>query len=127
MHYDILAQLKNAIRAQKEKFVMPFSKMDHAVLKVLVEAGYLKSAEKETLGRKSVITVRLASRNKQAMRDFDFKIVSKPSRHFYADYRSLHPVKQGHGLGVLSTSKGIMTDRQARKAKVGGEYLFEVW
>jgi small subunit ribosomal protein S8 len=57
----------------------------------------------------------------------DFKIVSKPSRHFYMDYRSLRKVKSGHGVAVLSTSKGIMTDKEARKQKVGGEYLFEIW
>jgi small subunit ribosomal protein S8 len=57
----------------------------------------------------------------------DFKIISKPSRHFYADYRSIRRVKQGLGIGVFSTSKGIMTDRQAQKSKTGGEYLFEIW
>jgi small subunit ribosomal protein S8 len=125
MYYDLLAQMKNAIRARKEKFTVPFSKMDHAVLTTLVQAGYLKSAEKEALGRRNVIVVRFPGKGKTGMSDF--KIVSKPSRHFYADYRSLHPVKQGHGVAVLSTSKGIMTDRAARKAKVGGEYLFEIW
>ena len=57
----------------------------------------------------------------------DFKLRSKPSRHVYIDYRSLHRVMQGHGLAVISTSKGIMTDKEARKAKVGGEALFEIW
>jgi len=84
----------------------------------------VKSAEKEALGRKQVITVRLGGKKGG---DIDFKLVSKPSRHFYTDYRSLKSVRQGHGLGVLSTPKGILTDRQARKAKVGGEYLFEIW
>ena len=125
MYYDLLAQMKNAVRAGKDKLTVPYSKMDHAVLTALVGAGYLKSAEKEAAGRKNIIVVRLASKGKSAMSDF--KIVSKPSRHFYADYRSLRPVKQGHGVAVLSTSKGIMTDRAARKAKVGGEYLFEIW
>jgi small subunit ribosomal protein S8 len=100
--------------------------MDFAILAKLVDHGYLKSAEKETVGKKDVIAVRLAYKNKEAAVN-DFKIISKPSRHIYADYRSLPTVKQGHGLSMISTSKGIMTGSEAKKQKVGGEYLFEIW
>ncbi len=124
MYYDILAKLKNAVNGRKEKFMTPFSKMDLAVLQALVTAGYVKSAEKETVGKKHFISVRMG---KSKPTGINFKIISKPSRHFYADYRSLRPVKQSHGLAILSTSKGIMTNREARKQKVGGEYLFEIW
>ena len=124
MYYNILSELKNAVRARKERVMFPYSKMDLAVLKVLMEGGYVKSAEKEMIGRKNMISVKLPSKEKSLN---DFKIISKPSRHFYADYRSIRRVKQGHGLGVFSTSHGIMSDRQALKAKVGGEYLFEIW
>jgi small subunit ribosomal protein S8 len=126
MHYNILSELKNATRAKKDKIIFPFTKMDFAILTKLVENGYLKSAEKETVGKKNVVTVRLAYKNKEAAVN-DFKIMSKPSRHTYADYRSLPTIKQGHGLSMLSTSKGIMTGSEARKQKVGGEYLFEIW
>ena len=126
MYYDLLAQLKNATRARKEQITVPFSKMDYAVLKVLADAGYVRTPEKEVVGKKNFITVRLIYKNKIGAID-DFKLVSKPSRHFYADYRSLRNVKQGYGVAVLSTSRGIMTNRQARKGKVGGEYLFEIW
>lgn len=125
MYYDVLAKLKNAVNGRKEKIILPFSKMDFAVLQALVAGGYVKSAEKETIGRKHFISVRLGKFNKAT--GLNFKIISKPSRHFYADYRSLRPVKQNYGLAVLSTSKGIMTNREARKKKVGGEYLFEIW
>ncbi len=124
MYYNILSELKNAVRARKTGVAFPFSKMDFAVLEALAEGGYVKNVEKETVGRKNIISVKLPSKEKSLT---DFKLISKPSRHFYADYRSLRPVKQGHGLGVLSTSKGIMTHRKAQKAKIGGEYLFEVW
>lgn len=126
MHYNILSEIKNATRAKKEKITFPFSKMDFAILKTLVDHGYVKSADKETVGRKNSIVVRLAYKGKEAVVN-DFKIMSKPSRHFYSDYRSLPTVKQGHGLSVLSTSMGIMTGSEARKKKVGGEYLFEIW
>lgn len=127
MYYDILAQLKNATRVQKKEFAVPFSKMDLAVLTVLKEAGFVKSIEREAAGRKNVITVRIASAGGKGAAFTDFKIVSRPSRHTYIDYRKLRPVRQGHGVGVLSTSRGVMTDREARKAKVGGEYLFQIW
>jgi small subunit ribosomal protein S8 len=123
MYYQLLSQLKNAQAARKDKMTVPFSNMDYAVLKSLAEGGYIKSVEKETVGKKNFLVVKLAKKGTIN----DFKLVSKPSRHFYADYRSLRRVKQGHGLAVLTTSKGIMTDREARKQKVGGEYLFEIW
>jgi small subunit ribosomal protein S8 len=126
MYYEILSQIKNALGARKEKITLPFTKMDHAVLKALMEGGYVKSVEKETIGKKHFLSVRLAGKDKAGSMN-DFKIVSKPSRHLYVDYRSLRAVKQGYGLGVLSTSKGIMTNKEARRKKVGGEYLFEIW
>lgn len=109
--------------ARKDRLTVPFSKMDHAVLQSLVVAGYIKSVEKEMIGKKQFLSVYLGKKDVFN----DFKLISKPSRHFYADYRSLRSVKQGHGAGVISTSKGVMTDKEARKQKIGGEYLFEIW
>jgi small subunit ribosomal protein S8 len=125
MYYNLLSQLKNAIRAKKDKVTLPYSRMDAAVANVLVEAGYLKGVDVEAVGDKKTLLLRPSRSRKEVMNDF--KIVSKPSRHFYFDYRSLRPVKQGHGVALLSTSKGIMTDKEARKQKIGGEYLFEIW
>ncbi len=125
MHYTILSELKNAVRAKKDKVIFPYSKMDLAILKKLAENGYVKSAEREAAGRKSIIVVKLATGATAPLNDF--KIMSKPSRHTYTDYRSLSAVRQGHGLSMLSTSQGIMTGKEARKGKIGGEYLFEIW
>ena len=126
MYYNLLPQLKNALQARKDKIIVPFSRMDASVANVLVEAGYLKSADIEMIAGKKALVIRLVRGDKKGSMN-DFKIVSKPSRHFYRDYRSLRPVKQGHGLALISTSRGIMSDKQARKDKVGGEYLFEIW
>src|SRR5580704_15335430 len=123
MYYRILPEIKNAIGARKDRLTMPYSKMDQAVLAALVSAGYIKSVDKEVIGKKNFLVIKLAKKGTVN----DFKLISKPSRHFYMDYRSLRPVMQGHGMGVLSTSRGIMTSRDARKQKVGGEYLFEIW
>ena len=126
MYYDLLSKIKNATMARKDKLVVPFSRMDFAIANVLAAGGYLKSVEKETTGKKSVIVIRTGVKKKVGLVT-DFRIMSKPSRHVYKDYRSLRPVRQGYGLAVLSTSKGIMTETDARKGKVGGEYLFEIW
>jgi small subunit ribosomal protein S8 len=125
MYYRLLPELKNALRAGKEKMAVPFSRMDLAVLSVLAENGYIKSAEKELAGKRNIITIRLGG--KHSSKDMDFKVLSKPSRRFYSDARSLQRVRQGYGLGVLSTSAGIMSAMDAKKKKVGGEYLFQIW
>jgi len=126
MYWDLLPKLKNAYIVKKEKVVVPFSRLDFEILKILTNAGYIKSAEKRILNKKNFIEVKLLYNNgKPALSDF--KLISKPSRHIYKSYKDLKPVKQGYGLGILSTSKGIITVDEALKNKVGGEYLFEVW
>jgi len=96
------------------------------VARILVEAGYLKSAEKKNVGKKSVLEVRLRYKNGCGAVS-NFKIISKPSRRMYAGYRDIRLVRQGYGIGILSTPLGVMTIKEARKKKVGGEYLFEIW
>ena len=125
MYYDLLAQIRNNEAGTKENFSVPFSKMDLSVCKILAENGYIKDAKEKTIGRKKFIDIRLLGRGKRAVNGF--KIISKPSRHLYFQSSELRAVKSGYGIGVLSTSKGIMTQKDAKKIKVGGEYLFQVW
>ena len=100
--------------------------LDLAIAQILVAAGYLKSAEKRIIGKKNFLEVSLKYyKKKPAMTDF--RLVSKPSRHIYSTYRELRPVRQNYGFSVISTPKGIMTGKDAKKQKVGGEYLFEIW
>jgi small subunit ribosomal protein S8 len=124
MYYRILPELKNALRAGKEKMTVPFSRMDLAIFEVLRENGYVKSIDRETIEKRAMLVVRLP---KKKGGDIDFRLLSKPSRRFYSDYRSLHRVRQGYGIGVLSTPLGILSVADAKKKKVGGEYLFELW
>jgi small subunit ribosomal protein S8 len=126
MYYDLLAKIKNASQAKKETFLTPFSRMDFAIAKILVRAKYLKDASKRTINRKNFIEVKLAYEDKNPALN-DFRIWSKPSRHLYRTYRELKPVKNGYGVSILSTPKGVMTGGEAKRNKVGGEYLFEVW
>jgi small subunit ribosomal protein S8 len=126
MYYRLLPEIKNALQAGKEKTTFPFSRMDFSILKVLEGKGYIKSVEEEVNGKKSMLVVRFGGKRNSGA-TMDFKVLSKPSRRSYVDYRSLHRVRQGYGLGVLSTSEGIMSDMDAKKKKVGGEYLFQIW
>lgn len=126
MYYDLLVKIQNAERAKKERLTVPFSIMDFAVAKVLAEGGYIKAAEKRVADKKNFIDIKLVSGAKSPAVS-GFKVLSKPSRRVYADYRSLKPVRQGYGMGVLSTSKGTLSSKTAKKNKIGGEYLFQIW
>ncbi len=126
MYWDLLPKIKNAARAKKQSVHTPYSRMDFAVAQILAQAGYIKDVQKKISGRKNMIEVKIAySEGKPVFNDF--KLVSKPSRHFYTGYKQLKSVKQGYGLSVLSTPQGLTTGKDARKLKVGGEYLFEIW
>ncbi|MBI4084950.1 MAG: 30S ribosomal protein S8 [Candidatus Liptonbacteria bacterium] len=126
MYQNLLAKIKNASLAKKESFVSPFSNFDFEIAKILVARGYLKDIQKKVVGNKKFLEIRLNYKN-----DFptisDFKIISRPSRHIYLRRGKIKRVKQGYGVGVLSTAQGVMSDSDARKKKIGGEYLFEIW
>lgn len=126
MYYDLLARIKNATRARKDSLTVPYSKMDFAILKILEDAGYVKSIAKKEGGKKNFIEIKPVYKDNQPVMT-DFKVLSKPSRRLYTGYRDLTTVRQGHGLAIVSTPSGIMSNREARKNKVGGEYLFQIW
>lgn len=130
MYHDFLIRIKNAAHAGRESVTAPFSNMDLAIAKLLVAEGYLKSADKRVIGRKNFIEAVIAyeegARGKKPVLT-DFKFTSKPSRHIYSGYRELKPVRQRFGTAFVSTPKGVLTAKDAKREKVGGEYLFEVW
>lgn len=98
--------------------------MDFEVAQVLVKEKYIKTAKKKTFGKMSVIEIELHAVHVGLQ---DFRLISTPGRRLYAGYRTLKPIRQGYGAAVLSTPKGILTAKEARKEKVGGEYLFQIW
>ena len=126
MYTNVLTQLKNAQQAKKERIRMPYSKMDMAVLEVLAKSGYLSEASKKGRLPKRIIEIKLKYEDGKGVIS-GIKFVSKPSRKLYVGYKELRPVKQGYGLAVISTSKGIMTAKEARNMKLGGEVLFEIF
>ncbi|MBM3257076.1 MAG: 30S ribosomal protein S8 [Candidatus Liptonbacteria bacterium] len=126
MYYDAIIKVKNAQMAGKEAVLVPYSQMDQAVLKVLADRRLIKEVQRKTIGRRNMLEVKLKYEAGKP-RIEGVKIMSKPSRRLYKPYAELKPVRQGFGVAILSTSKGIMTNGEARKQKVGGEYLFEIW
>ena len=126
MYYDLLARIKNAFAARKEMVQAPFSEFDFSIAKFLQSAGYLAAVDKRVTGKKSVLEIRLKYKNHEPSLT-DFRLMSKPGRRMYIGYRDMQTVKQGHGLAVISSPEGIVSNREARKKKLGGEYLFQVW
>lgn len=126
MYQDLLIRIKNAQASRKEVIQAPFSEMDFAIAKILTKTGFIRAVEKRIQLRKPVLELQLAYRGTRGAVN-GFKILSVPSRRLYAGYRELRTVRQGYGITLLSTPKGILTGSEARQQKLGGEKLFELW
>jgi small subunit ribosomal protein S8 len=125
---DLLTRIRNAGMATHEVTRMPHSKMRERIVEILREEGYLEgySVEKcEGPGSELIIRLRYGDGNKPAIHSM--KRVSKPGRRKYSAADELPTVKSGLGVAIVSTSKGVITDREARRLNVGGEVLCEIW
>ncbi len=123
---DLLARLRNASLARHERAEMPSSRLRVSIAKLLKEEGYVDDV-RESEGPKRTLTIVLRyGRDRQSAFD-GLRRVSRPGRRVYVRHDQIPRVRNGYGIAILSTSRGVMTDRQARKASVGGELLCEVW
>lgn len=126
MYIDLLTKIKNAQQAKKEIVKTRYSVMDERVAELLARSGYVENVQKKGRNPSRVLEIALKYENGGgAIRGI--KLVSKPSRSIYIGYRAIKPVKQGYGSLVLSTPKGIVTGSEARKMRIGGVALFEIW
>ena len=123
---DLLTRIKTASVAGRPSTSFDCSNLKLAVAEALKKAGYLRSVNKKGKKVKKTIEVELVYQDKQAKIQ-DLERVSKPSRRIYLSAKDIRSVRQGFGAGFYSTSRGIMTDKEARRAKLGGEYLFKIW
>lgn len=123
---DLIVKIKNASDVGKESVVVPYSDLKEAVVAVLEKEGYIKSFVKKGKKVHKSLEIYLAY-DEYGPRVKGVERVSHLSKRIYAGARDLKPVKQGHGVLVVSTPNGVMTDASARKQKVGGELLFKVW
>jgi len=119
---DMLTQIRNALKASKQTVTFPASKVKQSILNVLEDEGYINGhSETETDGKKS-ITVDLKYYQGEPVIDM-IKRISTPGRRVYFGSGDLPSVKDGLGIAIVSTSKGIMVERKARESGVGGELL----
>ena len=124
---DMLTRIRNANDAKHATVDIPASNMKKAIADILVEEGYVKSYQVIEDGKQGVIRVTLKyTANKQKVIR-GLRRVSKPGLRIYSNCEDMPKVMNGLGIAIVSTSKGIMTDKQARKENVGGEVLAFVW
>lgn len=123
---DMLTRIRNANQAKHESVEMPASRLKLEILEVLKNEGYISEYEKVEDGKQGVIKVTLKYNNKERVIK-GLKKISKPGLRVYVKSNELPKVLNGLGIAVISTSNGIMTDREARQKKLGGEVIAFVW
>src|SRR3989344_371628 len=126
MYLNVLTKIRNAQAVRQESVKVPFSNFDAAILEVLEKRKFIESVSKKGRMPKRILEVQLRYvKGKGAINGL--RILSTYSRRLYAGYKELRPVRQGFGISVLSTPKGILDDKTARREKVGGQLLFDIW
>lgn len=123
---NMINMIKNANRVGREFVVVPHSKIKQSIADCLVKEGYLKSVTKKTKKGFPVLELTLSYVEGEP-KVIGTERVSKSSRRVYIGAKDIKPTRNGHGLTVLSTPKGILTGKEARKEMVGGEVLFKIW
>ena len=124
---DMLTRIRNAMTAKHDSVVVPASRIKEDIAKILVSEGYIKSytIEGEGIAKSIAIELKYGAKGERVITGI--KRVSKPGLRVYAGCEDLPKVLNGLGIAIISTTKGLMTDREARKARHGGEVLAYVW
>lgn len=123
---DMLTRIRNANNAKHETVDIPASNMKKAIADILTEEGYIKGYQVVEDGKQGIIRITLKYQGKQKVIS-GLRRVSKPGLRIYANCDEIPQVMNGLGIAIVSTSKGIMTDKKARQENVGGEILAFVW
>ena len=124
---DMLTRIRNANDAKHETVDVPASNMKKAIAQILLDEGYIKEYKVTDDGKQGIITVTLKYGEGKQKIIQGIKRVSKPGLRIYAASQDIPKVRNGLGIAIVSTSRGIMTDKAARKENVGGEVLAFVW
>ncbi|HWP57151.1 MAG TPA: 30S ribosomal protein S8 [Candidatus Acidoferrales bacterium] len=126
---DMLTRIRNAAQARHDSVDVPFSRMKERIAHLLVEEGYLKEARKVKArkGGKDLLRIQLKYDREKNSVISGLRRVSRPGLRVYVGYREIPLIRRGLGISLLSTPKGVVVDREARRAKVGGELLCSVW
>ena len=124
---DMLTRIRNANSAKHDTVKVPASNMPKAIAQILVDEGYIKGFKVEDDGKQGIIEIELKYGPNKSSVITGLRRVSKPGLRIYTDCENMPKVIKGLGIAILSTSKGVMTDKDARKANVGGEVLAYIW
>ena len=119
---DFLTRIKNALKVKKKKFEAPYSKMKLAIAKILKEKELIENIKLKD--KNLIIYLKYDELGEPLIEDI--KRISKPGRRVYMGYREFKPVRGGFGFRIVSTSRGIMTDIEAKRRKLGGEVICEI-
>lgn len=122
---DYITKIRNASISGKEMVVVPFSNLKFAITDLLEKEGYVKNLSKKNKKGRFIEIGIVYENGEPKLRGVER--VSKPSKRIYGGSHAVPSVKNGYGHAVLTTSKGVLTDKEARKEKVGGEILFRIW
>lgn len=124
---DMLTRIRNAGSARHESVDVPASKMKKSIAQILLDEGYIKAFQIVDDGTQGIIRITLKYGQNRQKAITGLKRVSKPGLRVYAGAQELPKVLRGLGVAIVSTSKGVMTDKKARELNVGGEVLAFVW
>lgn len=123
---DMLTRIRNAINVNKNEVLVPHSKIKQSIAELLVAKKFLDKVEVTELGIGKMIKITIHPENSNA-RITEIARLSKPGRRWYAKHDDIPVVKRGRGIVVVSTSKGLVTDTEAREQKIGGELICKVY
>lgn len=123
---DMLNRIGNAQAVGKATVDIPFSNLKYEIAKILEKAGFIEKIEKKGKKIKRSIEITLKYANKIPAIS-GLKRISKPGQRIYLPSQKIKKVKGGYGIAIISTSRGLMTGKEARKQKLGGEVLCEIW
>ncbi len=124
---DMLTRIRNANSAKHDSVDIPASNVKKAIAQILLDEGYINGFQVIENGNQGVLQISLKYGPNKTQIITGLRRVSKPGLRIYSDVENMPKVMKGLGIAILSTSKGIMTDKQARKANVGGEVLAYIW
>lgn len=124
---DILTRIRNASSAKHATVDVPASNVKKAIAQILLDEGYIKSFQVVEDGKQGIIRITLKYTDSKAPVITGLRRVSKPGLRIYSSCADMPKVRKGLGIAIVSTSKGIMTDKKARELNVGGEVLAYVW
>ena len=123
---NMLTSIRNALAVGHPTVNVPFSNLKYKIAKILEKEDFIEKAEKKGKGVKKSLEITLKYEGKVPAFS-GLKRISKPGQKIYLSYKKIKKVKEGLGIAIISTSKGLMTNKETRKQKLGGEVICEIW